>query len=99
MKVRVELVERRNMSGVKNGREWTMDDTYIGYLVPYDGVDFKGSRFVAIQYGLHGNYDLLPTPPFIADIELGTGFDMRGDPVQIVTKCVPVPVASVNTQK
>ena len=78
------------MSGTKNGRDWAMDDTYLGYLVPDSGVNFTGARPVCYQFGTSENFDKLPSAPFVADIELGTGFDMRGDPVQIIVKCTPV---------
>lgn len=95
MKVTIQSVERRDLSGSKNGRDWKMDDTYIGYLVPSETVDFKGSRFVTLQFGLSSNFDKLPSPPFDADIVLGVGFNNRGEPVQVIEKCVPVLPASV----
>lgn len=100
MRVEIESVERRKLSGIKNGREWAMDDTYLGYLVPDSGVNFTGARPVSYQFGTSENFDKLPPAPFVADIELGTGFDMRGDPVQIIVKCTPViSTAAVNQQK
>lgn len=99
MRVKIESVERRKLSGTKNGRDWAMDDTYLGYLVPDSGVNFTGSRPVSYQFGTSDNFDVLPPAPFMADIELGTGFDMRGDSIQIITKCVPVAGSVPNQSK
>lgn len=90
MKIKVQSVQRRDISGTKNGRDWKMDDTIVGYDVADNGVDYNGTRRVAYRFGGASNFDTLPAAPFDADIELGTGFDMRGEPVQIIVKCVPV---------
>lgn len=102
MKAKIELVERLNISG--NSKKppyapYEMNYTRVGFLVPVVNTDAKGSRFVVYEYGTSDNYEKLPTPPFMADVELGTGFDMRGDPTMIVTSVVPAHSPSSTVSK
>ena len=90
MQVTIELVESLNISGVKNGREWSMNMTKVSFLSSDNKENVKGRRMVTYPFGTSLNYDKLPTPPFVANVELGTGFDMRGDPETIFTSVVPI---------